>query len=73
MDMVTSEAVTESLRQYMDPEVPINIVDMGLIYGVDVDEDDAVSIRMTMTTQRDARCTKPWYPMSPDTQRRFRA
>ncbi|ABK78577.1 metal-sulfur cluster biosynthetic enzyme [Cenarchaeum symbiosum A] len=50
METVTAEAVRESLKQCMDPEVPINIVDMGLIYGIDVDSND-VNIRMTMTTQ----------------------
>ena len=48
--MTTVEAVRESLRQCMDPEVPINIVDMGLIYGIDVN-DNNVNIKMTMTTQ----------------------
>jgi len=48
--VVTQEAVRESLKQCMDPEVPINIVDMGLIYGIDV-QDDNVGIKMTMTTQ----------------------
>lgn len=48
--MITAEAVRESLRQCMDPEVPINIVDMGLIYGIDVN-DNNVNIKMTMTTQ----------------------
>lgn len=47
---VTPDAVRESLRQCMDPEVPINIVDMGLIYGIDVKGSD-VGIRMTMTTR----------------------
>ena len=35
----------------MDPEVPLNIVDMGLIYGIDVADNDDVNIKMTMTTQ----------------------
>lgn len=50
MSTVTSEAVRDSLKQCMDPEVPINIVDMGLIYGIDITDND-VSIKMTMTTQ----------------------
>ena len=50
MSTVTPDAVRNSLRQCMDPEVPINIVDMGLIYGIDVVEND-VNIKMTMTTQ----------------------
>lgn len=51
MRMVTADAVKDSLKQCMDPEVPINIVDMGLIYGIDVSRDNNVQIRMTMTTQ----------------------
>jgi metal-sulfur cluster biosynthetic enzyme len=35
----------------MDPEVPINIVDMGLIYGINVSGTNDVDIKMTMTTQ----------------------
>jgi metal-sulfur cluster biosynthetic enzyme len=35
----------------MDPEVPLNIVEMGLIYGIDVKENNDVNIKMTMTTQ----------------------
>jgi len=35
----------------MDPEVPLSIVDMGLIYGIDVNENNDVNIKMTMTTQ----------------------
>jgi metal-sulfur cluster biosynthetic enzyme len=35
----------------MDPEIPVNIVDMGLIYGVKVNDDNKVDIKMTMTTR----------------------
>jgi metal-sulfur cluster biosynthetic enzyme len=35
----------------MDPEVPLNIVEMGLIYGIDVTDNNDVNIKMTMTTQ----------------------
>ena len=35
----------------MDPEIPINIVDMGLIYGIDVTDTNDVNINMTLTTQ----------------------
>jgi len=51
MSAVTSDAVRNSLKQCMDPEVPINIVDMGLIYGIDILDDNDVNIKMTMTTQ----------------------
>ena len=43
--------VENSLKQCMDPEVPLNIVEMGLIYGIDVHGNNDVDIRMTMTTQ----------------------
>lgn len=51
MGTVTSQAVEDSLKQCMDPEVPLNIVEMGLIYGIDVAENNDVNIKMTMTTQ----------------------
>lgn len=35
----------------MDPEIPINIVDMGLIYGINVSDDNKVDVKMTMTTR----------------------
>ena len=35
----------------MDPEVPLSIVDMGLIYGIDITENNDVNIKMTMTTK----------------------
>ncbi|MCH7941312.1 MAG: DUF59 domain-containing protein, partial [Thaumarchaeota archaeon] len=51
MSTVTSDAVRNSLKQCMDPEVPLNIVDMGLIYGIDVTPNNDVNIKMTMTTR----------------------
>jgi len=51
MSTVTVQAIEESLKQCMDPEVPLNIVEMGLIYGIDVTENNDVNIKMTMTTQ----------------------
>ena len=51
MSVVSQETIKESLKQCMDPEVPLNIVEMGLIYGIDVEENNDVNIKMTMTTQ----------------------
>jgi len=48
---INPEQIKNSLKQCMDPEVPINIVDMGLIYGIDVSDSNDVNIKMTMTTQ----------------------
>ena len=51
MSSVNAEDVRSSLKQCMDPEVPLSIVDMGLIYGINVNENNDVDIKMTMTTQ----------------------
>ncbi len=44
------EAVIEALKDIYDPEIPVNIYDLGLIYGVEVTEDGHVAITMTLTT-----------------------
>ena len=49
--MVTADEIRESLKQCMDPEVPLNIVEMGLIYGIDVSPSGDVGVKMTMTTR----------------------
>ena len=51
MSTVNAEHVRDSLKKCMDPEVPLSIVDMGLIYGIDVTENNDVNIKMTMTTK----------------------
>lgn len=43
------ERVIAALREVYDPELPVNIYDLGLIYGLDVHPDGAVAIRMTLT------------------------
>ena len=42
--------VVEALQTVYDPEIPVNIYDLGLIYDVDVDQDGSVSIEMTLTS-----------------------
>lgn len=44
------EGVIAALRDIFDPEIPVNIYDLGLIYGVDVGEDGHVAVTMTLTT-----------------------
>jgi FeS assembly SUF system protein len=44
------EAVIAALKDIFDPEIPVNIYDLGLIYGVDVAEDGGVIVTMTLTT-----------------------
>lgn len=43
------EAVVAALRQVYDPEIPVNIYDLGLIYRVDIQDDGKVEIDMTLT------------------------
>ena len=44
------EAVIEALRTVYDPEIPVNIFELGLVYKVDVDDHNAVHIDMTLTS-----------------------
>ena len=48
--MVTNEQVYEVLRNCYDPEIPINVVDLGLIYEVQIG-DDHVNVVMTLTAR----------------------
>ncbi len=49
MTMVTEEQVREALKQIEDPEVGLNIIDLGLVYDIDVDG-STVNVRMTLTS-----------------------
>ncbi len=44
------EDVLEALRDVVDPELGINVVDLGLVYGVDVDTERVATIDMTLTS-----------------------
>ena len=44
------EAVIAALKEIYDPEIPVNIYDLGLIYGVDVSNEADVVVTMTLTT-----------------------
>jgi metal-sulfur cluster biosynthetic enzyme len=46
----TVEDVTEALKDVVDPELGINVVDLGLIYGLKLEDDDTVTIDMTLTS-----------------------
>ena len=48
---LTKDDVMNALAEVYDPEIPISIVDMGLIYRVDVDVSNNVDVDMTMTTR----------------------
>ena len=45
---LSEEQVIEALRECYDPEIPVNIVDLGLIYGMKI-QPDRVDVRMTLT------------------------
>jgi FeS assembly SUF system protein len=44
------EKIVETLRSIYDPEIPVNIYEIGLIYSVDIDPANAVNIQMTLTS-----------------------
>lgn len=44
------EAVISALKGVFDPEIPVNIYDLGLIYDVNIDEEQHAHIQMTLTT-----------------------
>jgi metal-sulfur cluster biosynthetic enzyme len=48
---VTEAHVYDALKKCMDPEIPVNVVDLGLIYGIKVASGKDVDIKMTMTTR----------------------
>jgi len=44
------ESVIQALKEIYDPEIPVNIYDLGLIYGVDITSDGHAAVTMTLTT-----------------------
>jgi metal-sulfur cluster biosynthetic enzyme len=49
--MMTKEQVFEALKPVYDPEIRLSIVDLGLVYGVDMNDDaTSLTVRMTLTT-----------------------
>lgn len=59
------DEVIKVLKNIYDPEIPVNIWDLGLIYEIDADDDNNVKIRMTLTA--------PNCPMADDIIRDVRA
>ena len=47
---VSADDVTEAMKDVVDPELGINVVDLGLIYGVSVEPDQSAVIDMTLTS-----------------------
>lgn len=48
--VLLKEAVVAALKTVYDPEIPVNIYDLGLIYAIDIDDKQHAHIQMTLTT-----------------------
>ena len=48
--LIMKDQITQALKTCFDPEIPVNIYELGLIYNVDVDKTGAVQIKMTLTS-----------------------
>ena len=48
--MPTVDDVIEALKDVIDPELMVNVVDLGLVYGVNIDGEGSVTIDMTLTS-----------------------
>lgn len=43
------QQIVEAIRTVYDPEIPVNVYDLGLIYDIDIDENNKAHVRMTLT------------------------
>jgi metal-sulfur cluster biosynthetic enzyme len=50
MSTIQEDIVLEHLKTVVDPELGVNIVELGLVYGVDIEEASKVTVRMTLTS-----------------------
>jgi FeS assembly SUF system protein len=48
--LMLENSIVEALRTVYDPEIPVNIYEMGLIYDILIDDTNSVNIRMTLTS-----------------------
>ena len=48
MEVLNKDSIIDALKDVYDPEIPVNVVDLGLIYNVEV-EDNEVHVEMTLT------------------------
>ncbi len=48
--MPDENAVIEAIKQVFDPEIPVNLYDLGLIYSIKINDDSIIDIEMTLTT-----------------------
>ena len=50
MSIATDDEVIEAMKDVVDPELGINVVDLGLVYGVSVDDGNVATVNMTLTS-----------------------
>ena len=48
--MQIKDKIIEEIKKIYDPEIPVNIYDLGLIYKIDVKDDNNITIDMTLTS-----------------------
>ena len=48
-ESISKKDVVDQIKKVMDPEIPVNLYDLGLIYNIDIDSNNNVSINMTLT------------------------
>ena len=48
-ESILKKDVVDQIKKVMDPEIPVNLYDLGLIYNIDIDSNNNVLIKMTLT------------------------
>ena len=49
-NIINKVEIIEKIKTVFDPEIPVNIYDLGLVYNIDIDSDNNIGIKMTLTT-----------------------
>ncbi|MEN3044046.1 MAG: iron-sulfur cluster assembly protein [Candidatus Hydrothermales bacterium] len=47
--MISKEKVLEKMKNVYDPEIPVNVVDLGLVYDIKIEDEGKINILMTLT------------------------
>ena len=47
--IISNDEVVAKIKTVMDPEIPVNLYDLGLIYNIDIDDNNNVAVKMTLT------------------------